>query len=233
MISHAKKKPNRLIRQKDKGLVSPGTRMDEEEEDYMDPSDFSLSDVFSIMNQRDQTELEDRGILIIDRIISKDSLAKISKRMLVLHFDKEFKDEIQIILNSPGGYCDAGWALIDLMGFVKNRVKTVAMGEICSMATSIFIAGDDRVMSPNCSAMIHQFSDYGEGKYDELIAKGKMWEMEMEKEVAHLIRCSKYTNKAQVEKNLLKGNDHWLSPNEMKKHGLCDQVFKPKARGKK
>lgn len=183
--------------------------------------------------RRDQSELEERGVIIIDSDISKESLAKSFQRILILHFDEDFTDDIQIILNSPGGAVDAGWAFIDLMGFVKNKVKTIAMGEICSMAFSIFIAGDERVMSPNCSAMLHQFSDETEGNHDDLIAKSKMWKMEMEKDYALLIKHSKYTTKAQIEKYLLKSHDVWLSPQEMKKHGLCDSVFKPKPRKKK
>jgi len=180
------------------------------------------------LEQRDQVDLESRGILIIDGIISNESIAKIYKRMLVLHLNESFNDPIQLILNSPGGDCDAGWALIDLIGFIRLKVKTIAMGEICSTATAIFIAGDERIMAPNCSAMIHQFSDAGIGNYSDLVAKGKAWKMESDKETAHLIKHSKYTTKAQIEKHILRSYDHWLSPQEMKRHGLCDEVFKPK-----
>ena len=178
-------------------------------------------------------DLEDKGVLFLEDDISKHSLSRLTRKLVALHFDDDFKDWIQLIINSPGGYCDAGWALIDLMAWCKNPIRTIAMGEICSMATSIFIAGDDRMMSPNCSTMIHQFSDYGAGTYGDLIAKKKGWEIEMSKEIAHLIRCSKYKTEAEVKKNILKAHDHWLSPQEMKKHGLCDSVFIPQPRGKK
>src|SRR5688572_1394404 len=155
-------------------------------------------------NNHAQTALEDRGILFIEDVISKESLSRVTKKLMALHFNPDFKDNIQLIINSPGGYCDAGWAFIDLMAWCKNNIITVGLGEICSMATSIFISGDHRVMSPNCSAMIHQFSDYGEGSYGDLIAKKKFWEMEYDKDLAHLLRCSKYKSKEDVKKNILK-----------------------------
>jgi ATP-dependent Clp endopeptidase proteolytic subunit ClpP len=175
--------------------------------------------------------LEQRGIILIDREISKQTLSTAYKKLLYYHFNVSFTDPIQIIINSPGGYCDAGWAFIDLMGFVKNKIVTIAMGEICSMATGIFIAGDERIMSPNCNTMIHQFSDGAQGNYGDLVARSKMWDIETEKEFKHLINCSKYKTKEEILKHLLKENDHWLTPTEMKKHGLCDRIFVSRKRG--
>lgn len=200
----------------------------EDEENFVTPVEF-----LSMMQEQGEKELEDSGVIIINDYISKQTLARAYRKLIVLHMDDTFKDDIQIILNSPGGYCDAGWAFIDMMAFVKNNIRTIAMGEIASMATSIFIAGDERIISPNTSSMIHQFSDYGEGNYTDLIAKNKMWDMEMEKDIQHILRCSKYKTAAEVKKNILKDSDHWLSPHDMKKHGLCDTIFKPKPRGKK
>lgn len=199
---------------------------EEEEEEFLGAEMFE--EMFGMARRRDREMLEDRGILIFNSFISKDTLARINRRMMVLHFDKDFKDDIQLIINSPGGYTDAGWALIDTMRFVKNRVITIAMGEICSMATSIFIAGDERIMAPNSTAMIHQFSGYASGTYGDLVAGRKMEDMEQAKDVAHLMQCSKYTTEGQVKKHILKDHDHWLSPKEMKKHGLCDKIYKPK-----
>lgn len=220
------------VKAKDSPLILP-RKQDEEDEEYEEGAFMNPFEVLQMIHQHDQKELEERGIIIINNVISKETLARAFRRMMILHLDDEFTDDIQVILNSPGGYCDAGWAFIDMMGFVKNKIRTVGMGEICSMAASIFIAGDERVLSPNCSTMIHQFADYGEGKYGDLVAKGKMWDMEMNKDIAHIIRCSKYKNAAEVKKYILKDHDHWLSPQEMKKHGLCDTIFKPKPRGKK
>lgn len=205
-------------------------KKEEDDEEMEFVGEFDPFDIFGIAGKRDREALEDRGIIIINSYISKETLARATRRMLVLHFDEEFTDDIQVVLNSPGGFTDGGWAFIDTMRFVKNKVITVAMGEICSMATSIFIAGDYRIMAPHSTAMIHQFAWYREGNYSDLVAGRKMEDLEQEKDIQHLIDCSKYKSEAEVKKHLLKEYDNWLSPKEMKKHGLCDEISKPKTK---
>jgi ATP-dependent Clp protease protease subunit len=182
--------------------------------------------------QRQDKELEIRGIIFIEDEITKRSLASATRKLATLHFNEDFKDQIQLVINSPGGNCDAGWAFIDLMSWCKNPIRTIALGEIASMATNIFIAGDHRIMGPNCSAMIHQFYDYGEGTYGDLVARQKGWEIGQAKEIRHLIRCSKYKTESEVKKKILKEHDHWMSPEDMKKHGMCDEIFVLPPRGK-
>lgn len=203
-------------------MISKKCNCEEEEEEMVFLP--MMEDMMPHMMDRDQNELESRGIILINSLISKPTLAKATKRLLLLHFNPEFQDDIQIILNSPGGFCDAGWAFLDTMNFVKNRIITIAMGEIASMATSIFITGDHRIMAPNSTAMIHQFSGATEGNYSDLLANRKAEDMEMKRNIAHLIRYSKYVKEKQIKKYILKSHDNWLSPQEMKKHGLCDEV---------
>lgn len=196
----------------------------QEEEEINIVLPVELNDMFNGMQSTRKDSLEDKGILFINSMISKESLNKTMYKLLAFHFDDDFTDDIQLIINSPGGYTDAGWALIDLMKFVKNKIKTIAIGEICSMATYIFIAGDKRVMAPNSTAMIHEFSSQNQGTYTELVSNRKIQDMEAEKEINHLIEHSKYRTKEDVRKYILKTHDHWMSPKEMKDHGLCDEI---------
>lgn len=218
-----------------KVLKSEYCKKCEEDEDCECPEEGipdELAELMGMARSRDREILEDRGILSINTYISKETLARATRRLLVLHFDNEFTDDIQIIINSPGGYTNAGWAFIDMMKFIKNKVVTIAVGEICSMATDIFIAGDERIMSPNSIAMIHQYRGYTEGTYADLVAGRKMEDMEAAKGVRHLIECSKYNTEQEVRKHLLKDHDHWMSPQEMKRHGLCDKITRNKKKVK-
>lgn len=189
--------------------------------------------ILSLLGQPQKNSLDDRGILLLNSPIDKRSVSYIIYRLWSSHFDENNTEDIQLILNSPGGEASAGWALIDTMASIKNRVITVAVGEIASMATFIFIAGDERVMSPNSSAMIHQFSTWSMGSYGDLVASRKGEDMEWDREVRHLIQYSKYESEAQVKANLLMDHDLWLTPSEMKKHGLCDRISKPRKKVEK
>ena len=119
------------------------------------------------------------------------------------------------------------------MESVKNEIITIAVGEIASMATSIFIAGDKRIMSPNSIAMIHEFSTGTSGSYSDLIASRKAEDIEYHKELDHLLRHSKYSSHTQVTTHLLKDTDNWLTPKEMKQHGLCDEISSKRKRKSK
>ena len=100
-------------------------------------------ELLSLMQQpKENFELEDRGIIFINSVLTKQTLDRPSKRLLNLHFNSNFTDPIQIIINSPGGFTDAGWAFIDIMESIKYPITTIAVGEIASKASSIFIAGD-------------------------------------------------------------------------------------------
>lgn len=193
----------------------------EEEAEYgtIDPSMF-----LQMLQQQIQT-LESRGILFIDETISKQTLAGVTRKLLEYHFDPEFDDDIQIILNSPGGYNDAGNAFIDLMQWCRLKIRTIALGQISSMATLIFIHGDERIMAPNSIAMIHQFSSGNIGNYTDLVASRKYEDIEMRRHLKMFLKCSKYKTEEQVQKYLLKSYDNYLTPEEMMEHGLCDGIF--------
>jgi len=207
-------------------------KADEEEVEEVEESPVTPESLAHVFGTKEAPELENRGIIFISSEISKETLERASKKLLSLHFDPTFTDPIQIILNSPGGYTDAGWAFIDLMHMLKNEVRTIAMGEICSMAFMIFVAGDIRIMSPNSCAMIHQFAWATAGSYSDLVANRKAEDMEHNREITHLIANSKYSTEKDVRKHILLDKDHWLTPAEMKNHGLCDEVYTPRPRRK-
>jgi ATP-dependent Clp protease protease subunit len=189
-----------------------------------------------MMMASEDRELEERGIIILDREISKQTLARASAKLLAFQFNEKWNEPIQLILNSPGGYLDAAWAFIDIMDSIRLPIRTIAMGEIVSAAAMIFVAGDERVMSPNSSAMIHHFSTMTGGSYPELVASRKSEDLQAKRIVQHFLKHStKYKNAKEVEDKILLSHDNWLSPQEMQKHGLCDVVLaskkkKPKKR---
>jgi ATP-dependent Clp protease, protease subunit len=174
--------------------------------------------------------LYDRGIIFINDDISKETLVEPTKALLEYHFDPEWKDEVQIVINSYGGETDASFAFIDMMNFVRNKIRTIAVGSICSASVDIFIAGQDRIMAPNASAMIHTHSWGVEGKYDDLVSFSKANEMSQKTRLKHYLANSKYETEEEVRQNLLTQLDIWLTPEQMIEHGLADAISKPKAK---
>lgn len=215
-------------REIDKILEAVNTANQEEEEE--------VTEMFFPFNggiNGSEKELENRGIIFINDEISKSTLASASQKLLTYHFDPNFTDDIQIIINSPGGYLDACWAFVDTMNFVKNKIKTIALGEICSAAVLIFVAGDERIVSPHSVAMIHQASTHSAGNYGDLVADRKIQDVVQNQLIEHLVENSKYKTEKEVRQHLLLPNDNWLTPAEMKKHGLCDKVLVTRKKDRK
>ena len=59
-------------------------------------------------------------------------------------YDDDLKEPVTIYLSSPGGDCDAGFALIDVMDELKRKgiiINTIACGSCSSMASVILANG--------------------------------------------------------------------------------------------
>jgi len=210
-LIYYKKKPEEEPEDKD---------CDEEEEQFVLPS---------FLTNAAKDELEDQGIIFISGTIVQDKMDKVIQKLLLFNADEEFTDPVQLIINSPGGYCHAGHALIDVMNFIKNPIRTIALGDIASMATLIFVNGDERIMGANATAMIHAFSTVNWGNYFDLIANRKLEDHLMDMHIKMFMRCSKYKTKKEVLEHLILTQDNYLTAEDVLKHGLCDKLFQPRS----
>ena len=103
--------------------------------------------------------------LLKDRIIMlngpvEDNMANsIVAQMLFLESDNPDKD-INLYINSPGGAVTAGLAIYDTMQYIKSDVRTIVMGQACSMGSFLAQAGTagKRVVLPESRTMIHRVS---------------------------------------------------------------------------
>ena len=103
--------------------------------------------------------------LMKDRIIMlngpvEDNMANvIVSQMLYLESENPDK-EINLYINSPGGAVTAGLAIYDTMQYIKCDVRTIVLGQACSMGSFLAQAGaaGKRVVLPESRTMIHRVS---------------------------------------------------------------------------
>lgn len=103
--------------------------------------------------------------LMRDRIIMlngpvEDNMANvIVAQMLFLESENPDKD-INLYINSPGGAVTAGLSIYDTMQYIKCDVRTIVMGQACSMGSFLAQAGakGKRVVLPESRTMIHRVS---------------------------------------------------------------------------
>jgi len=141
------------------------------------------------------------------------------------NFTEERPDMLNLLICSPGGDLNAAFALIDTMRGSAVPIRTIGLGQIASAGLMIFIAGDKghRILTPNTSILSHQYSWGAFGKEHELFATVKEFDLTTKKMIAHYKKCSGLSE-SKIREILLPPQDMWLSPQEAKKLGLCDDV---------
>jgi ATP-dependent Clp protease protease subunit len=98
---------------------------------------------------------------------------KMLKEMTIRCMALEQKDEkkaITVFINSPGGSADAGFAIYDMLRFIKPPVITVVNGLCASAGILIHLAAEKkrRFCLSESRFMIHQPSTMGRGTASDL-----------------------------------------------------------------
>ena len=168
--------------------------------------------------------------LLKDRIIMlngpvEDLMSNlIVAQMLFLESENPDKD-INLYINSPGGVITAGMAIYDTMQYIKSDVRTIVIGQACSMGSFLAQAGTagKRVVLPYSRTMIHQPSGGTGGKQSDIEIQykeiTKMKTMLTDLYVKHNTAGKTY---AQLETDM--DRDTFMSAQEAVDYGLADKV---------
>ena len=102
--------------------------------------------------------LKDR-IVMLDTDVNEHTASSIVAQMLYLESENSEAD-ILFYINSPGGSVTAGLAIYDTMQFIKPDVRTIVLGQACSMGSFLAQAGTagKRFVLPESRTMIHRVS---------------------------------------------------------------------------
>ena len=134
------------------------------------------------------------------------------------------KKDISLYINSPGGSVTAGLAIYDTMEYISCPIRTICVGQACSMAALILAGGakDNRFILPHSRVMIHQPSGGAEGQASDIIVTNK--ELQRIKDITTEILV-KHTNKTKDEvcKDILR--DYYMDAEEAVSYGIVDKVM--------
>ncbi len=167
--------------------------------------------------------LKDR-IIFVDGEIN-DAMADLVVAQLLFLESENPKKDINLYINSPGGSVTAGLAIYDTMQYIACPVRTICIGQACSMAAIILAGGekDNRFILPSARVMIHQPSGGAEGQASDIIVTNR--ELQRLKELTTGILAS-HTGKSleTVSKDILR--DHYMGAEEALAYGIVDKVMK-------
>jgi len=186
----------------------------EEEDDEMEETKRESNDPLITRMLKTRT-------IMLSGEINKD-LAEKTIRQLILLEDMG-DDPIRIFIDSPGGDADAGYAIFDMIRFVKPKVWTIGMGLVASAAAIIQLASpkEFRVGLPNSHYLIHQPLSGIRGVATDIEIHARELE-KLRAKINKLISDETGIPFEQVEKDT--DRDYWMNAEEAVKYGLISRI---------
>ena len=180
------------------------------------------------MSKKDPAErntLDEHGVIFVSGEIDNGTTESICSQIIEFNLSQDH-DFIQLILNSPGGMCSAGFAVIDMMDWSRLPVFITGIGIVGSMALAIFMAGEKgrRVLTPRTSILSHRFSALNWGNHSELIARRREEDLMHRRLLDHYLHHTALSTQEEVTDTLLRDVDTWLTPEEAIEYGIADVI---------
>lgn len=127
-------------------------------------------------------------------------------------------DAINVYINSYGGEVAEGLAIYNALKRHKAKVKTVCDGFACSIASVIFMAGDERVMNEASLLMIHNAWTFAEGNAAALRKQAD----DLEKITQASVEAYKaHSALEEAEIKALMDAETWITPDEAISYGFA------------
>ena len=165
--------------------------------------------------------------IILSGEVNKELAEKVIRQLLILEADSASKP-IYVYIDSPGGDVDAGFAIFDMIRFIKPPVYTIGMGLVASAGALILLAASKnyRLGLPNSHYLIHQPLSGIKGVATDIEIHAKEIE-KIRTKINALIAEETGKNAADVAKDT--DRDYWLSADEAVNYGLILQVIKTRS----
>lgn len=165
--------------------------------------------------------LKTRQILLSGEI-NKELAEKFNKQLLLLEADSN--KPVYVYIDSPGGDVSAGFAIYDMIRFVKCPVVLIGNGLIASAAALILLAVPQnmRVGLPNSEYLIHQPLSGMRGTATDIqihTANVKKTKAKINKIISEA--TGKDLKKVEADTD----RDYWLDADEALEYGLISKII--------
>jgi len=167
--------------------------------------------------------LKDR-IVFIGNPIDDDIANLVIAQLLFLEAEDPDKD-VNLYINSPGGYVTAGMAIYDTMQFVKPDIATYCMGLAASAAAVLLAAGakGKRFALQHSRIMLHQPHVSGVGGQASDIEIHAREILKTREEINVILQSHTGQELSRVQDDTER--DYWLSAAEAQVYGVVDEVL--------
>ena len=174
--------------------------------------------------------LKDR-IIFLEGPIGEHTASLLCSQLLFLESQDSTKD-ITLYINSPGGLVTAGMAIYDTMQYISTDIRTIVVGQACSMGSLLASAGTKgkRLMLPHARHMIHQPLGGASGQATDVEIRANEL-LRWKKELTEIY--VKTTGKTFEQLSADMERDKFMTPDEAVAYGLADRIVKSRTEDNK
>lgn len=167
--------------------------------------------------------IKKRTVYLIGEVNNESAISIITQ---LKYLDGKSGNDINLIIDSPGGSVADGLAIHDVMKSLHCDVSTIGVGQACSMGAFLLAAGTHgkRYVTPNTEVMIHQPLGGVKGQATDISLVAA--HIETVKQRLATILASNCGKELLEISNLLE-RDYWMSAQQAKDFGIADYVGFP------
>lgn len=131
-------------------------------------------------------------------------------------------DVINVYINSYGGEVSEGWAIYNALKRHKAKIKTIDDGFAASVASVIFMAGDERIMSNLSLLFVHNAWTYTAGNASDLRKTADDLETMSQMSAKAYLDC---VNITEDELNVLLDAESYITPQDALAMGFATSII--------
>ena len=181
-------------------------------------------------NKQDEEEKkEDIGSLmlkartvLVNGDVNQDLAQKVISQLVVL--DSDSHDPIRVVVTSPGGHVDSGYAIHDMMKFIESPIVTIGAGWVASIAVPIFFGAPkgSRYSLPGTRYLIHQPSGGAGGQAADIRIEAQEI-IKIRKRINIMISKESGQAVEKVEKD--SERNFWMTAEEALEYGIVNKII--------
>jgi ATP-dependent Clp protease protease subunit len=182
----------------------------------------------------EQTGRGERAFDIFSRLLKErivfigtaidDNVASLTIAQMLFLAAEDPEKDIQLYINSPGGYVSSGLAIYDTMRYIQPDVSTICMGQAASMAAVLLAAGakGKRFALPHARVMIHQPMGGAQGQASDIEIHAREI-LTLRERLNQILADHTGQDLKQIERDT--DRNFFMSADEAAKYGIIDEIL--------
>lgn len=165
--------------------------------------------------------LQTRTILVSGQV-DQELAERVISQLVIL--DNDSDKPIRVIVTSQGGHVDSGFAIHDMMRFVKSPVVAIGAGWVASIAVPILMGAtkENRYSLPNTRFLLHQPSGGAGGQLSDIRIEAQEI-IKIRKRLNEMLAVETGNTAEKIEED--SDRNFWMSAEQALEYGIVSKVI--------